>query len=549
MPTITLNRKIVEELVGKKLPLDKLKDRISMLGTNLEGINEKEIVVEIFPNRPDLLSEQGFARALSSFIGVKKGLRNYKSNKSGYRVVIDKSVKEVRPYTACAVVKNLKFSDERIREIIQIQEKLHVTYGRNRKKVAIGIYPLEKIKFPVNYIARKPIDIKFVPLESKDKLNGLEILKEHPAGKEYGYLLENERLFPIFIDANNEIMSMPPIINSDKTGKIVVDTTDVFIECSGFDFDVLSKCLNIIVTALADMKGELYDVELDYGKKRITPDLSAERMKIDINYVNKILGLELKENEIRNLLERMGFAYNNKEVLIPSYRTDILHQIDLVEDIAIAYGYENFKEEIPKLMTVGEEDKFEIFKNKVSEILVGLGLLEISTYNITNVDIQKKRMNCDVEIVELQNALTTDYNVLRSWMIPCLLNILTKNKHYDYPQNLFDIGIVFKGEKDEVKEDCRLGVVLCSMKADFTRIKQVSDVLFSELGLIYEVREVEHGSFIKGRVGRVIVNGRKIAYIGEVHPSVLRNFELEMPVAAFELNLSELYNIVTKRIF
>ena len=549
MPTITLNRKIVEELVGKKLPLDKLKDRISMLGTNLEGINEKEIVVEIFPNRPDLLSEQGFARALSSFIGVKKGLRNYKSNKSSYKVIIDKSVREVRPYTACAVVKNLKFSDERIREIIQIQEKLHVTYGRNRKKVAIGIYPLEKIKFPVNYIARKPIDIKFVPLESKDKLNGLEILKEHPAGKEYGYLLENERLFPIFIDANNEIMSMPPIINSDKTGKIVVDTTDVFIECSGFDFDVLSKCLNIIVTALADMKGELYDVELDYGKKRITPDLSAERMKIDINYVNKILGLELKENEIRNLLERMGFAYNNKEVLIPSYRTDILHQIDLVEDIAIAYGYENFKEEIPKLMTVGEEDKFEIFKNKVSEILVGLGLLEISTYNITNVDIQKKRMNCDVEIVELQNALTTDYNVLRSWMIPCLLNILTKNKHYDYPQNLFDIGIVFKGEKDEVKEDCRLGVVLCSMKADFTRIKQVSDVLFSELGLIYEVREVEHGSFIKGRVGRVIVNGRKIAYIGEVHPSVLRNFELEMPVAAFELNLSELYNIVTKRIF
>src|SRR3989344_1414874 len=151
MPTITLNRKVVEELVGKKLPLDKLKDRISMLGTDLESINEKEIVVEIFPNRPDLLSEQVFARALSSFIGVKKGLRNYKSNKPSYKVVIDKSVKEVRPYTACAVVKNLNFSDERIREMIQIQEKLHVTYGRNRKKVAIGIYPLEKIKFPVNY--------------------------------------------------------------------------------------------------------------------------------------------------------------------------------------------------------------------------------------------------------------------------------------------------------------------------------------------------------------------------------------------------------------
>ena len=548
MPTITLNRKVVEELTGKKLPLDKLKDRISMLGTDLESINEKEIIVEIFPNRPDLLSEQGFARALSSFIGVKKGLRNYRSNKSSYKVVIDKSVKEVRPYTACAVIKNLNFSDERIREVIQIQEKLHVTYGRNRKKVAIGIYPLEKIKFPINYVAKKPTDIRFVPLESKDKLNGLEILKEHPAGKEYGYLLENEKLFPIFIDSNNEIMSMPPIINSDKTGKITVNTTEVFIECSGFDFDVLSKCLNIIVTALADMKGEIYEVELDYGKKRATPDLKAERMKLDVNYVNQVLGLELKENEIKNLLEKMGFAYINKDALIPCYRTDILHQIDLVEDIAIAYGYENFKEEIPRVMTIGEEDGFEMFKNKVSEVFVGLGLLEVSTYNISNANIQRKKMNCDVEVVELQNALTTDYNVLRSWMVPCLLDVLSKNKHHDYPQNLFDIGVVFKREKDEIKEDCRLGVALCNMRADFTRIKQAFDVLFSELGLSYEIKDVEHGSFIKGRVGRIIVNGRKIAYIGEIHPSVLRNFELEMPVAAFELNLSELYNVVTKRI-
>ena len=255
MPTITLNKKTVEELAGKKLPLDKLKDSISMLGTDLESVNEEEIVVEIFPNRPDLLSEQGFARALSSFINVKTGLRDYKAKKSNYKVIIDKSVKDVRPYTACAVVKNLKFNEEKIREVIQIQEKLHVTYGRNRKKVAIGIYPLEKIKFPIKYLAKKPQEIKFMPLESKREMNGLQILSQHPTGREYGYLLEGKKLFPIFVDGNNEVMSMPPIINSEKTGKITEKTKEVFIECSGFDFEVLSKCLNMIITAFADMKG------------------------------------------------------------------------------------------------------------------------------------------------------------------------------------------------------------------------------------------------------------------------------------------------------
>ena len=141
MPTINLNKNVFEKLVGKKLPLDKLKDRISMLGTDLESIDGNEIIVEVFPNRPDMLSEQGFARALSSFIGVKKGLREYKVNKLSkygkegkYIVKVEDAVNKVRPYTACAIIKGLKLNNEKIREIIQIQEKLHVGFGRNRKK-------------------------------------------------------------------------------------------------------------------------------------------------------------------------------------------------------------------------------------------------------------------------------------------------------------------------------------------------------------------------------------------------------------------------------
>ena len=277
MPTININRKVFESLIGKKLPTEKLKDRISYLGTDLESVTEDEIIVEIFPNRPDMLSVQGFSRVFSSFIGAKTGLRQYKVEPSKEKVIIDRSVADVRPYTACAIVKDMHFDDEKIKEVIDIQEKLHITYGRNRKKAAIGIYPFEKIKTPITFTAKNPEEIKFQPLEFPREINGRQILSQHPAGRDYGHLLEGMDKFPVFIDANNEILSMPPIINSHKTGKISEKTTDVFIECSGFDFNILRKCINIIVAALADMGGKIYSMDLIYGDKKFTtPNLTPQ---------------------------------------------------------------------------------------------------------------------------------------------------------------------------------------------------------------------------------------------------------------------------------
>ncbi|MCD4666226.1 phenylalanine--tRNA ligase subunit beta [archaeon] len=545
MPTITASKQALEKYIGKKLSLEELKDRISMLGTDLESIENDEVNVEIFPDRPDMLSAEGLGRALSSFVGVNTGLKKYELKKSGEKVIIEDSVKNVRPYTACAIVKNLKFDDEKIKQIIQLQEKLHVTYGKNRKRAAIGVYPMEKIKFPIYFRALKPEDIKFVPLESEKEMNGRQILSSHPAGRDYAHLLEGKDKFPIFIDANNEILSMPPIINSHNTGKITEETKEVFIECSGFDFNVLKKTLNIIVTSLADMGGEIYSMELDYGKKEITPDLKPEEMKLDENYVNKLLGLDLSKSDIKKYLERMGFGYD-KKVLIPSYRADIMHQCDIAEDIAISYGYENFKEEIPNVSTLAEEDKIEIFKRKVSGILIGFGLLETNTYNLVNEDLVNKNMGLDNELVKVKNPVNIEYNSLRSWMIPSLLKVLQDNRNYDYPQNLFEIGEVFKKGDTEtgVEEFTRVGIVKCHNNSNFTEVKQILEGFLQSLGLKYELKEVEHNSFIAGRVGRIIVNDAKVGYIGEIHPKVLVKFGLEMPVAAMELNLSELFKIV-----
>jgi len=550
MPTITLNKTVFEKLSGKTLPIEKLKDRISYLGTALESIEGDKIVVEIFPNRPDMLSEQGLARAFSSFMGVNVGLKEYKVEKSGEKVVIDKSVSQIRPYTACAIIKGLSFEDEKIREIIQIQEKLHVTYGRNRKKVAIGIYPYEKITPPITFLAKKPEEIKFRPLEFPREITGRQILSQHPTGRDYGHLLEGKEKYPIFVDANNQILSMPPIINSHDVGKITEKTKDVFVECSGFDFEVLSKCLNMIVCALADMGGKIYSMELEYPDQKLTtPNLEPEEMKVDIDYINKRLGLKLTEQETKQYLERMGYGYKNKKALIPAYRVDVLHQIDLAEDIAIAYGYENFQEEIPKVATIAEESKTEKFIRRTANLLVGLDLLETNTYHLMSKDELNTKMCLELLPIELENA-PADYNCLRNWMTPSLMKVLSENKHNDYPQKIFEIGTVFimdETQETNVKEQKRLTVLTTNTKADYTEAKQILDYFMKALNLKYVIEETEHDSFIAGRVGRVLVDGIKVAYIGEIHPQVLDNWKLEMPTAGFEINITELCEIVNKK--
>jgi len=552
MPTITLSKKVVEQLVGKPLPLEELKDRIAMLGTDLENIEGDNIHVQVFPNRPDLLSEQGLARALSSFIGVKTGLQKYtvhENKDSQQKVIIDPSVKGIRPYTACAIVKGLHFDEERLHQVIQIQEKLHVTYGRKRKKAAIGIYPMEKIDFPITYKADAPNKIKFKPLEAHQEMTALEILEHHKTGKEYAHLLQGLAKYPIFVDAKGEVLSMPPVINSDKTGRVTEHTKDVFVECSGFDFEVLSTCLNMIVTALADMGGEICSLRLEYQEgTKTTPNLTPSKMKLDLPYVNKRLGLQLSEKEAAKLLERMGYGFEQGQVLIPAYRADILHQVDLIEDIAIAYGYENFSEEIPNVATIGEEDAFEKFSRKVRELLVGMQLIEVKNFHLTTKEDLTTKVNLTIQPIPLKNAIG-DHNHLRNAILPSLLKTLAENQHHEYPQNIFELGKIFVPWDTEtgILEPEHLAVMLCHDKTDFTEIRQIVETLTRALGLECAVKESEHPPFIPGRSGDITIHDKKVGIIGELHPQVLTNWQMTMPAVTLELNLEEIFRIVWKK--
>ena len=555
MAIVTLNRKKFEKEVGK---IDeKMEDRIAMFGTPVEEINESEIQIEVFPNRPDILSYHGFRRAFLAFLGKKVGLTTYKTNapERNYSVVVDTSVKNIRPYTACSIIKGLNLDDDKIREIIDMQEKLHTTLGRKRKKVAIGIYPLEEITLPITFKAVEPDKIKFIPLESEKEnqgfssfprktlekeMSGLEILQKHPAGKEYAHLLAGKEKFPVFVDAENKILSMPPIINSKLTGRITESTKNVFVECSGFDFDVLKKALNILVANLAEMGGKIYQMEIKYPKKEITPNLSPDEMKLSVENANKLLGLELNEKQVKTLIEKMGHEYSSGKVKTPSWRTDVIHEVDLIEDIAIAYGYENFIPEIPSISTIGEEDKRQIAKRKVLEILSGTGMLEVLNYHLTNRGDQFEKMGIpEKDFVEIENS-KTEYNILRKDLSHYMLKLLSENSDSEYPQRIFEIGRVFLNKK-KIEEKDNLSVAICS--GNFTDVKQILEYLSKMLKIEISIQETSDfpAYFIDGRIAKILLGGKEIGFMGEVHPRILRSWKIKMPVALFEISMEEIY--------
>ena len=387
-----------------------------------------------------------------------------------------------------------------------------------------------------------PEDIIFQPLDYGAKLDANKILTENETGKKYADLLTDLKQYPVFIDSDKNIMSMPPIINSDSVGKITNKTKDVFVEVSGFDLDFLKQVLNLVATDLVDIGGAIYSVEVSaYTKKFKMPDLSNNTIKLDINYANKLLGITLKDTEIKLLLEKMGFSYSKGSVTIPCYRLDVIHQFDLVEDIAIAYGYDKFEPILQSFYSMAEETKDSKFIDKLKDLMIGHGFLEVSMPHLTNNDKMNIKMNTSIPYVSLKNSINQDYNILRSWLIPGLMEIIGSNKHNEYPQDLFEIGTVFDKEGEEIN----LSGVIAHGKANFTEVKQLMEYLFKTLKINYQIKEMKDSlCFIEGRVAKIIVDEKEIGYFGEVYPSVLSNWQIEVPVAAFEIDFNQLKKLL-----
>jgi len=551
MPTINFSLKDLQNLVGKKLAIEEISKLVEYGKGSLENYNkeEEEITVEFGDtNLPYLWSVEGVARLFKGTLGIQKCIPKIEIKKGDYKIVVDNSVNQIRPYIAAFVAKGHKVDDYLIKQMVQLQEKLCESYGRRRLKVAIGVYSYDKIKFPVYYKATDPESIKFIPLEFKKEMTQQEILEEHPKGKEYAWILKDCKKYPILVDSVNEVLSFPPIINSNFTGKVTEGEEHLFVEATGTELEPLLLCMNIMAYAFYERGFEIHSVDVKYENKKITtPLLFNEKIKITKEQIKALLGLELKNSEIKNLLEKAQYDINNLTVKIPPYRKDILHPADIIEDIGIIYGYDNIKELPMTSYTIGETSDMVVFRNKVRELLIGLGFQEVLSPILTNKTALYEKMNIkDFGTVEISNFMSETYSCLRTWLLPILMEFLSKNKHVEYPQKAFEQGFVTVKKGNEVIDYERVAVVSANEKADYTEIRQVLDYLLRTLNIEYTIEEVEHDSFIEGRVGRVIVNNKKVAFIGEISPHVLLNHGLEIPVVGLELNLTDLFEAINE---
>ena len=541
MPVIEISAIDLKKLVGQ-VDLEKIQQYSKLEISKIEDSDQLNVEVKD-SNRPDLLSVEGIARELKGIIGKEKGLVHYQINNSSF--ILNLENVKARPEIACAVVKNVKLNEFAIKQIIQLQEKICEGFGRKRKEAAIGVYDFDKIKWPIIYKSVKPDGIKFTPLDMSEELTPRQILVKHEKGREYAKLLENEAEYPLLIDSANQVLSMPPVINSNYSGKVTEQTKNLFVEVTGFDKEKIMLALNILLAALADRDGEIYSVSLNKaGKKTISPEFKTNIKKFSLEEVNERLGLNLSAKEIMNLAEKARYSAKLKkdeiEVETPFYRPDVIHAFDVMEDIAIAYGYNNFEAEEPKIFTIGSTLQETKKANRIASLMTGLGFQELLTFNMTNKEDLFKKMNLKEEnIIEIENPASQTYSCLRNWLLPSLVNILSQNTTRQYSQKIFEIGTVVESANGEVKSETvqKLAIAFSDTKINFTDMKQILLYLMKNLGLEFETRESNHASFIEGRQVEIILNKKAVGIFGEIHPKVLSNWGIEMPTAALELNL------------
>ncbi|ASJ03180.1 phenylalanine--tRNA ligase subunit beta [Thermococcus profundus] len=563
MPKFDVSKRDLEGLVGKEFSVEEWEDLFLYAKCELDDMWEEN--GEIYfkadskdTNRPDLWSAEGIARQIRFALGFQKGLPKYEVEKSDVVVYVDEKLKGIRPYGVYAIVEGLNIDEEALKQMINLQEKVALTFGRRRREVAIGIFDFDKVKPPVYYRAAEKTE-KFVPLGYDEEMTLEEILEKHEKGKEYGHLIKDKPFYPLLVDSEGKVLSMPPIINSEITGRVTTETKNVFVDITGWELNKVMLALNVVVTALAERGGKIRSVKVIYPDFEIeTPDLTPKEFEVELDYIRKLAGLDLSDEEIKDLLERMMYEVELKDgrakLRYPAFRDDIMHARDVLEDVLIAYGYNKIEPEEPKLAVQGRGDKFVEFEDAVRELMVGFGLQEVMTFNLTNREAQYNRMNLEfgkdyfknppAELVEIENPISPKWSALRNWLTPSLLDFLSQNTHEEYPQKLFEVGkatLIDESRETKTVSESKLAVALAHPRVTFTEAKEILDSVMRHLGFEYELEEVEHPSFIPGRAGRIIVNGETIGIIGEIHPEVLEKWGIEMPVAVFETFLAPLY--------
>ncbi len=534
---------------------DGLNEILAFVKGDVESLDGDDVTIEVKDsNRPDIWSVEGIARALRAALEIGRTREIRIASSSGLKVVVDKRVRPIRPYISTAIIRGVRPTEEALKGWISLQEKLDQTYGRKRKRASIGFYQADLIESPLSYTVAEPEEIAFAPLGTEKKSSLREILTTHPKGIEYGSIISQFDKWPVLVDGGGRVLSLPPIINSNDLGRITTETRNILVEVTGTNPETVHNTLKIVACTLAERGGRIYSCmeTYSYGTPRrvVSPDLSPTVASLQLSYINKLLGTSLTTKEASRSAEKAGYRVRRSSgdtihLEIPSYRIDIMHPVDMVEDIAIAMDINKLKPDWPKIWTAGALSQETTETETVAEIMIGLGFQEVLTYALTSPVVVADNMQVNGgKLVELLNPKMTTHTVLRSWLLPSLLEFLSRNTHVDYPQKIFEIGLSInrgEGPSQPIREEQKLAAVTIHDAAGFTEIRSLLDALMKNVGRAFEITEAEHPTFLAGRSGAMIRAGRKIGIIGEISPRIIRSWGLNLPAAAFEVEMSALF--------
>ena len=583
MPVVDVDPDELRELTGHEdLSDDDLKADLFGLGLEFEGETEAgQYQFEFAPDRLDRLSVEGVARSLRYHYGDARGVYVPNTNDPEWTIEVDESVPDERPYVTGAVVRGIDLDEAALESLIQLQEKLHATMGRGRAKGAIGIHDLAMVKgAPLQEGAERSITYRgvdpdgepFVPLDANDELTPAEVLADHATGRTYADLVADLDRYPAIYDELG-LFSFPPVINGKRT-EVTTGSRELLVELTGTDQWTIDKMCTIICYALSARGATIEEVEVEYadgatnpseyGSELVRPNLDVDEKSVAHDRVETLLGVDFEPEEVVDCFERAGLdaSYTlgddvTYEVSIPPYRVDVLHPLDLVDDVGRAYGFDELEPRYPDVGTVGGRHERSRLEDAVRTSLVGLGFEDLLNFHMTSAEENYERMRIEPgtggaavdgdgvfgggDPVEITEPYSEEYTQLRSWALPSLVMLLERNTHNAYPQDVAEVGFVAERDDDgnaNVAESRHVAGAVARRDASYEAAKGRLQALCRDFGVDVETPPTDHPSFIEGRTASVVIDGERAGVIGELHPAVLVEHDLEVPVAAFEFDLA-----------
>ena len=574
MPTISVDQSLIQSLLashGITNDINRMADELPLLGTDIDACNEQTLDIEIFPDRPDLLSGETLTRAMRPFLYGADSKPTLDVKQGTLTMQVDASLEKVRPIILGAVVRGVHTGTDEdeheafIKALMDHQEKLHFALGRGRKRASIGVHDLSVLSPPFK-VKTVPSTESFTPLAMEEPMTIESILQHHPKGIDYAHLLEGMSEFPVIVDSTGAVLSFPPIINGNHT-TVTSKTKDFFIDVTGWDRRACESSLMLIASQLEERGGTVESVEVTGfdGTIEHLPNPTPIEHRVTQRLLDGLLGRSLSDEEIHSAITRMGGQFagrspakdapartpkNMADIVhddhiltfaMPRWRFDILHPIDLVEEVAIGHGYEDLGTDVPRAPLTALPRNDNHIRRRIRDALQGLGMMQIQSLTLSNDTDQFEAMRWPAmgDVTRITNPITIEHTLLRQYLLPGLFRLLASNRHHDLPQAVYELGTVVRDHKNGE----RFAFLVAEQGGGFAAVRGRIQAILRDLGATeYTIEPLKGtmGPWLAGRCAKVIIDGIHVGCFGEMDPAIGDHYELRVPLNGAEFDLKEL---------